>query len=115
MSADTAAYGAQQVGCVGGSEATGQKVYSGWLDGRVDVNRQGTWEAGIGLTLGTIELIGDRPLVRHGATYEDLGELWYATEAAALAAQADVLVEMAAGLLDQATRLRAAARQEVGA
>ncbi len=110
MPADTGTDGAQQVGCMGGSEAAGQKVYSSWRSDRIDVDRDGRWSCMIGVTFGTIEMIGDRPLVRHGATYEDLGERWYTTEAAARAAQADVLVDMATGLLEQALRLREAAK-----
>lgn len=88
----------------------GQKVYSSWRSDRIDLDRDGRWSCVIGVTFGTIEMIGDRPLVRHGATYEDLSERWYSTDAAARAAQADVLCEMAAGLLEQAARLREAAK-----
>lgn len=110
MPADTGADGAQQVGCMGGSEASGQKVYSSWHSHRVDLDCDGRWSCHIGVTFGTIEMIGDRPLVRHGATYEDLSERWYMTDSAARAAQSDVLCAMAAGLLHQAARLREAAK-----
>lgn len=89
--------------------AAGQRVYSSWLDGRIDRVYGGRWEAGIGVTFGTVELIGDRPMVRHGATYEDWSDRWHTTEAEARAAEADVILEMAAGLLEQAARLRAGA------
>lgn len=84
----------------------GQKVYSSWRSDRIDLDRDGRWSCVIGVTYGTVEMIGYRPLVRHGATYEDLSERWYTTAEAARAAQADTLCEMAAGLLEQAARLR---------
>lgn len=114
MSADTATDGT--VGDVGasGHPAAGTRVYSSWRSDRIDVDRDGRWSCVIGVTYGTVELIGDRPLVRHGATYEDLGERWYTSEEAARAAQADTLCEMAAGLLDQAKRLREAQKSPPG-
>lgn len=106
MQTDHGTDGIGTADCASSHPAAGTKVYSSWRSDRIDRNRDGKWTCLIGVTFGTVEMIGDRPLVRHGATYEDLGDRWYTTEGAARAAQADVLVEMAAGLLEQAARLR---------
>lgn len=87
--------------------AAGQRVYSSWRSDRIDRGRDGRWSCIVSVTYGTVEMIGDRPMVRHGATYEDWSDRWHTTEAEARAAQADVILEMAAGLLEQAARLRA--------
>lgn len=105
MQADHGADGAGKVGCLESRPESGQKVYHSWRGDRVQLTH-GRYEVYVDVTVGTVEMVGDRPLVRHGAVYEDMSELWYATKADAMAAQAGVIEEMAAGLLEQAKRLR---------
>lgn len=104
MSADTAAYGTQRDDGVAGDPAVGSTVYHSFCSERVE-QQDGQYQVFIHVTTGRVEQIGDRPMVRHGAVYEDLDDTWHSTEAAARAAQAQVIRDIAGGLLQQADRL----------
>lgn len=102
MSADTATDGHERDDGVACDPAAGQRVFRPWMSSTVSQS-SGRWEVYVGVKQGTVEMIGDRPLVRHGPVYEDM-DGWHATAEAARASEAGRLRVIAADIISQATR-----------